>query len=146
MSNWVIASDHAGVALKAALIDWLLAKGERVDDLGVHTPELVDYPDQADLVVRALRGKCADRGILICGTGIGMSMRANRFKGIRAAVVYSVETAELVRQHNDANILCLGARVTPIGTALACLEAFRITAFIGDRYIKRNEKLEGPTT
>lgn len=146
MSTWAIASDHAGVALKAALIDWLLAKGERVDDLGVHTPDRVDYPDQADLVAKAVLEKRADLGILICGTGIGMSMRANRFKGIRAAVVHSVETAELARQHNDANIICLGARVTPMGTALACLEAFRTTEFLGDRYTLRNKKLEGPTT
>lgn len=145
MSTWAIASDHAGVALKAAICDWLIAKGERVDDLGVNSPARVDYPDQADLVVKALLEKRADRGILICGTGIGMSIRANRFKGIRAAVVYSIETAELARQHNDANILCLGARVTPIGTALACLEAFRTTEFLGDRYIRRNEKNDGPT-
>lgn len=142
MTRWAIASDHAGVALKTAVCDWLITKGDRVDDLGVHSTERVDYPDQADLVVQALLEKRADKGVLICGTGLGMSIRANRFKGIRAAVVYSAETASLSRSHNDANIMCLGARVTPHGTALSCLEIFRTTAYEGERHQRRIEKMD----
>ena len=108
----VIASDHAGFDFKASLKDTLAGQGYEVIDLGTNGPESVDYPDYAAALAGAIREGRAERGVLICGTGIGISIAANRHPGIRAALCHDTTGARLSRQHNDANVLVLGARVT----------------------------------
>jgi len=137
MSNTLyIASDHAGFALKAELIEFAQAQ-----DLGTHSAERCDYPDFANALAERVLKENA-RGILICGSGIGMSIAANRHKGIRAALCTSGLEAELARKHNDANVLCLGARLIGIDTAKECVQRFLNTAFEGGRHAERVEKLE----
>src|SRR5215472_10888171 len=116
-----IAADHGGFELKATLVDFLRERGIEVEDLGTDGPGSVDYPDFAEAVVEALLAGRAQRGVLICGTGIGMSIAANRHKGIRAALCHDGLTARLPRQHNDANILCLGGRLLGVEAAKDCL-------------------------
>jgi ribose 5-phosphate isomerase B len=136
-----IANDHAGLVLKQALLTELAALGFTALDLGTHTADSVDYPDYGDAVARAvLEGKAA-RGIAICGSGIGISIAANRHQGIRAALCSSAEAATLARQHNDANILCLGARLIGDAEAKECVKRFLTTGFEGGRHAKRVEKL-----
>jgi len=125
----VIASDHAGVELKAQMIEWLRGKGLHALDLGPHDQGSVDYPDFAALVAGKVVAKEALRGILICGSGIGMSIAANKVEGIRAALVSEPISARLCRQHNDANVLCLGARLIGPDMAFACVDAFMHTEF-----------------
>lgn len=137
-----IAADHGGVDLKRVLIETMRANGAEVLDLGTETDASVDYPDYAAKVVAALSDGRAGRGILLCGSGIGMSMAANRHSGIRAALVYDVETAALSRQHNDANILVMGGRLIDNDTAKACLDIFLRTKFEGDRHQRRIDKLD----
>jgi ribose 5-phosphate isomerase B len=141
-----IGCDHAGLDLKRALAEDLRARGLDVLDLGTEGPESVDYPDFAQAVAGAVRDGRAARGVLICGTGIGMSMAANRFPEVRAAVVHDRTSARLARQHNDANVLCLGGRLLGIEVARDCLAAFLDTPFEGGRHERRVAKLSRSVT
>ena len=138
----VIASDHAGVDLKARLIALVSEAGLEIRDLGPADANSVDYPDFAHAVASAVAGGEADRGILICGTGIGMSLAANRHRRIRAALCHDAFTAEMARLHNDANVLCIGARTTGEGVAEQIVRIFLETAFEGGRHQRRIEKIE----
>ncbi len=138
----VVASDHAAVELKRRVVELLAARGERFADLGPADERSVDYPDYAHRVVAEIIAGRADRGILICGTGIGMSMAANRHPGVRAALCHDAYTAEMARRHNDANVLCLGARVLGAGVAEQVVEIFLGTAFEGGRHQRRVAKIE----
>ncbi|WP_291204915.1 ribose 5-phosphate isomerase B [Hyphomonas sp.] len=136
-----VASDHAAVAMKAALADWLRGQGHEVDDLGTDGEASVDYPDFGyKLAAHVAAGK-AERGIALCGTGIGISIAVNRNPAVRCALVSEPLSAALSREHNDANIIALGARVIGIEMAKACLTAFLTTPFGGDRHARRVEKL-----
>ncbi len=126
-----IAADHGGYELKAALVPELKALGFEVLDLGTNSADSVDYPNFANAVADALGSGRAQRGVLICGTGIGMSIAANRHRHLRCALAHDVTTAQLARQHNDANVLALGARVLGIETAKACVRTFFTTDFEG---------------
>ncbi len=136
-----IGADHAGLRLKTLLIEELEKMGCEALDLGTNSPESVDYPDYAEAVAKALEDGEAARGILICGTGIGMGIAANRHPNIRAAVCHDVSSARLARQHNDANVLALGGRVTGDEVAKDCLRVFLNTAFEGGRHAHRVAKL-----
>jgi ribose 5-phosphate isomerase B len=136
-----VGADHAGVDLKDALKRHLEARGFRVLDFGTDGPASVDYPDFAHAVARAVESGAAGRGVLVCGSGIGISMAANRHAGIRAAPCHDVTTARLSRQHNDANIIALGARLTPPAAAIECLETFLATDYEGGRHDRRLAKL-----
>ena len=139
-----IAADHAGVLLKRQVVQYLSQKGFSVVDLGTDDPDILDdFPFAAQKVAHAIQDKTAPRGILICGTGIGMSMAANRYPFIRAAVVYDVNAAQLCRQHNDANVLCLGGRMTDFETAKKLVDTFLNTSFLGGRYERRVLELGG---
>ena len=141
------ASDHAGVELKSLLIQSLkttqFSKPLEVIDLGPTTQDSVDYPDFADQLCRELKNKDVDqaRGVLICGSGIGMSIRANRYPWIRAALVQSDDLTRLSREHNNSNVLCLGARFAPVHSAQQWIKTFLTTDFSGGRHEKRVEKL-----
>ncbi len=139
-----IASDHGGFALKAELIKHLEDKGYELKDYGCFSEESCDYPDFAHKVTDAvLSGEC-DKGILLCGTGIGMSITANKVKGIRAALCGDCFSAEATRLHNDTNVLCLGARVTGPELAFKIADIFLGTEFSGDeRHLRRIAKIEG---
>ncbi|MCU0303104.1 MAG: ribose 5-phosphate isomerase B [Thermoanaerobaculales bacterium] len=137
-----IASDHAGIGLKAQIVRTLAGLGHEVEDLGPTDATSVDYPDYAHLLARAVSDGRIERGILICGTGIGMSMAANRHPGVRAAVCHDAFTAEMARRHNDANVLCLGARVVGSGVAEQIARVFVSTPFDGDRHARRVAKIE----
>jgi len=136
-----IAVDHGGWVLKQAIKEEIEAAGREVLDLGTDSEESVDYPDFADKLVRAISDGSADRGILVCGTGIGISIAANRHKGIRAAVCYDEETAKLARQHNDANVMCLGGRKIAEPLARRMTSLFLETEFEGGRHARRVKKL-----
>jgi ribose 5-phosphate isomerase B len=138
----VIASDHAGVELKARLVAAARAAGHEITDLGPADTGSVDYPDFAHRVAAAVAAGEAGRGVLICGTGIGMSMTANRHPGVRAALCHDAFTAEMARRHNDANVLCLGARVTGTGVAEQVLTVFLATGFEGGRHQRRVARIE----
>jgi ribose 5-phosphate isomerase B len=137
-----VASDHAGVALKTEICRLLVDLGLEVEDLGPSETKSVDYPDYAHLLARAVSDGRIDRGILICGTGIGMSMAANRHPGVRAALCHDAYTAEMARRHNDANVLCMGARAIGDGVAEQIARVFVETAFEGDRHQRRVAKIE----
>lgn len=139
-----LASDHAAVALKAELAQWLIATGHQVNDLGPDGAASVDYPDYGYLLANHVATGKAERGIAICGSGIGISIAANRHPDIRCALVSEPLSASLARQHNDANVLALGARLTGIDMAKACVEAFIATEFAGDRHLRRVAKLSNP--
>ncbi|HOC42853.1 MAG TPA: ribose 5-phosphate isomerase B [Thermoanaerobaculales bacterium] len=141
----VLASDHAGVGLKAEVVRLLEARGEEYRDLGPFDDASVDYPEYAHLLAAEITAGRADRGVLVCGTGIGMSMAANRHPGIRAAVCHDAYTAEMARRHNDANVLCMGGRVIGAGVALQIVEVFLDTAFEGGRHQRRAGLIEPPT-
>ncbi len=136
-----IGSDHAGFALKEELIAYLRAKGVVHEDLGTHSLASVDYPDYGAAVAKAVTAAPEHRGILICGTGIGISIAANKIAGVRAALCHTEFEAEMCRRHNDANILCLGARVTGAGLALALVDRFLAEAFEGGRHAGRVAKI-----
>lgn len=142
MSKISIANDHAGLYLKKEIVELLKKLGHTVTDHGCHTDASVDYPDFAKLVAHDVASGKADRGILICGTGIGMAITANKIKGIRAANVSDVFSALMTRKHNDANILCLGARVVGSGLAVLITETFLATDYEGGRHQKRVDKIE----
>ncbi|HWK42657.1 MAG TPA: ribose 5-phosphate isomerase B [Croceibacterium sp.] len=136
-----IASDHAAFTLKAELADWLRALGHEVADLGTNGPESVDYPDYGYKLAQHIAAGEADYGVALCGSGIGISIAINRVPAARCALVSEPLSASLARQHNDANVIALGARLTGIDMAKACIEAFLYTPFAGDRHVRRVEKL-----
>jgi len=136
-----VGADHGGYEMKRELTLQLRDMGFTVLDLGTDSAESVDYPDFAELVVEAIEGGKAKRGVLVCGSGIGMSIAANRHKGIRAALCSDETSAELARQHNDANILVLGERLTDISIAKQCVSKFFSTEFEGGRHERRVKKL-----
>lgn len=136
-----IASDHAGVDLKAVLAGDLAQMGFKVLDLGTQSTDSVDYPDFGTAVARAVADGRARAGVVICGTGIGIGIAANRVAGARAAVVHDRFTAAMAREHNDANVLALGARVLTAETARHLLKVFFSTPFAGGRHAQRVAKL-----
>lgn len=136
------ASDHAGYALRRSLIDHLRQTGHEVVDLGPPTADRTDYPDHARKVTAAVQGDGASCGLLVCGSGFGMSIAANRERGIRAINAWTPEVARLARAHNDANVLCLGERLLAPADAAAILDAFLATPFDGGRHAARIAKIE----
>ena len=136
-----LASDHAGYALKTELKEELERQGHEVLDLGTHGPESVDYPDFGHAMGQALEEGRAQRGVLVCGSGIGISIAANRHPGVRAALCHDETSARLARAHNDANVLALGARLIGPEVARNCLDVFLATDFEGGRHEKRVAKL-----
>lgn len=136
-----IGSDHGGIHLKSVLKDYLAERQVEVQDLGTYTEASCDYPDIAVKVCETVVAGQVEKGILVCGTGIGMSMAANKVKGIRAALCGDVFSAEMSRAHNDANVLCLGERVTGPGLAVRILEAWLAGEFAGDRHTRRVDKI-----
>jgi len=141
MSAIALGADHAGFALKQLLKVWLEGQGHTVLDVGTHTAESVDYPDYASAVTDALLAGAAERGILVCGTGLGMAMAANKVPGVRAASCVDAYTAQMAREHNDANVLTLGARIVKGEDAIEIVRVWLDTAFAGDRHIRRLAKL-----
>lgn len=141
-SAFAVGSDHAGFALKQILVQELERRGLQVQDLGTQSSESTDYPDYAHAVAHAVARGQADFGLLCCSTGIGMSMAANKVPGIRAALVVTPEAAALTREHNDANVLCLGARTSTPEQAVQILDAFLKTSFAGGRHERRVSKIE----
>ncbi|MDH4229511.1 MAG: ribose 5-phosphate isomerase B [Nitrospirota bacterium] len=138
----LIASDHAGVGLKAKIARFIREElGQPVEDRGAFTDESVDYPDYGMLVAGAVSTGTAPCGVLICGTGIGMSIIANKFPGVRAALCHNEMTARMSRQHNDANILVIGERVVDEATALNIVRAWFATGFEGGRHQRRIDKI-----
>lgn len=140
-----IASDHAGFALKSVLAQAMRDRGLVVLDLGTDGFASVDYPDFADSLADALADGRAGRGVLVCGTGIGIAIAANRHRHIRCGVAHDATSARLTRAHNDANVLALGARLVGEATALDALAAFLDTPFEGGRHARRVNKLSGET-
>ena len=144
MNEIYLASDHGGTVLKANIADHLSKSGYDVRDLGMKGTESVDYPDYAASLAEAMQKDVRARGILFCGSGIGISIAANRFSHIRAALVTDVTAARLCRQHNDANVLALGERLTGLATAIDCVDVFLSTDFEGGRHQRRVDKLISP--
>ena len=136
-----IASDHAALALKAALVEHLREGGHEVDDLGPYNDVSVDYPDYGYKLAEAIAAGDAERGVALCGSGIGISIAANRNRAVRAALVSEPLSAKLAREHNDANVIAMGARLTGIDMAKACVDAFLSTEFAGGRHAARVNKL-----
>jgi ribose 5-phosphate isomerase B len=143
MKKVALGSDHGGIELKNEIKKHLEAKGVEVVDFGTHSTDSVDYPDYAKLVGNAVVNGEADCGILICGTGIGISIAANKISGVRAALCHNVWTTRLTREHNDANVLCMGGRVIGLGIALEMVDVFLATEFEGGRHAIRVGKIEG---
>lgn len=139
-----IASDHAAIEMKTALVAWLESRGAEVVDLGPKTADSVDYPDFGYKLAAAVSSGEAQRGIALCGSGIGISIAVNRHAGCRCALVSEPLSARLAREHNDANVIALGARLIGIEMAKACVETFLATNFLGDRHVRRVEKLSNP--
>ena len=133
----VIGCDHGGIELKKSVVALLNDNNYDVTDVGCHTKDSVDYPDFGHAVCEAVLEEKAELGILICGTGIGMSMVANRYKGIRAELCHESFTAKMSKEHNDANVLCLGARVVGPGLALEIVKTWLDTEFAGGRHQRR---------
>ncbi|MFW5798848.1 MAG: ribose 5-phosphate isomerase B [Planctomycetota bacterium] len=134
-----LGADHAGYDAKQSLLEHLRDAGHEVVDYGTHSHESTDYPLQAARVARSVSAGKVDRGVLVCGTGIGMSITANRFRGVRAAVVHDTFTAEVARSHNDANVLCLGSRVLGQEKMNRLVDIFLSTDFEGGRHARRVE-------
>ena len=139
-----IASDHAAIDLKAELRDWMIEQGHEVADLGPETTDSVDYPDYGYKLASVVAEGTAERGVALCGSGIGISIAINRNPACRSALVSEPLSAELARSHNDANVIAMGARLTGSDMAKACLEAFLSTDFLGDRHQRRVDKLSNP--
>jgi ribose 5-phosphate isomerase B len=129
--------DHGGFALKKEIVQFLVSAGHEVHDVGCYSEESVDYPEVAEKVCKELTEDRSAYGILICGTGIGMSIAANRYRLIRAALCHEAFTARMSREHNDANILCLGARVLGAGIALDIVKTWLEAEFAGGRHLRR---------
>ena len=136
-----IASDHAGFKLKESIKNFLINKNISIIDLGPMNENSVDYPDYAKKVSNRVKSKKSDIGILVCGSGTGMAMSANKIKGIRAAVCYNLRSTRLSRQHNDANIISIGSRLTKKNTALKLVSVFLKTKFEGGRHQRRVKKI-----
>ena len=136
-----ISSDHAGFKLKESIKDFLINKNISIIDLGPMNENSVDYPDYAKKVSNRIKSKRSDIGILVCGSGTGMAISANKTKGIRAAVCYNSRSTRLSRQHNNANVIALGARLTKKSTALQLISVFLKTKFEGGRHLKRVKKI-----
>ena len=136
-----IASDHAGFKLKESIKDFLINKNISIIDLGPMNEDSVDYPDYAKKVSNRVKLKRSDVGILVCGSGTGMAISANKIKGIRAAVCYNLRSTRLSRQHNDANIIAIGSRLTNKNIALKLISAFLKTRFEGGRHLRRVKKI-----
>ena len=141
-----IASDHAAIDLKAELREWMVDQGHEVADLGPDTADSVDYPDYGYKLASVVADGTAERGVALCGSGIGISIAVNRNPACRSALVSEPLSAELARSHNDANVIAMGARLTGPEMAKACLAAFLDTEFLGDRHQRRVDKLSNPET
>lgn len=138
-----LGSDHGAVDLKRTIAQWATKKPALdIVDIGVFSNDSVDYPDIASQLAEAVLKVPGSVGVLACGTGIGMSMRANRYQGIRAALVHNQETARLAKEHNNANILCLGGRVLAPSDALDCIDIWLASQFLGERHLRRINKLD----
>ncbi|MHC5078430.1 MAG: ribose 5-phosphate isomerase B [Planctomycetota bacterium] len=136
-----LGSDHAGPDVKSRIAEALREAGHEVLDMGTEGTASVDYPDFASRVARAVASGEAERGVLVCGTGIGMAMAANKVKGIRAAVCHDEYTVRMTRRHNDANVLCIGARVLPAARIVDLTQLFLSEPFEGGRHAGRVEKI-----
>ena len=141
MTRIAIASDHAAYDLKIALAAWLRELGHDVDDLGTHSGASVDYPDYGARIARAIESGKAERGVALCGSGIGISIAVNRSRACRCALVSEPLSARLAREHNDANVIALGARLVGPEMARVCIEIFLSTEFLGGRHQGRVDKL-----
>lgn len=139
-----IASDHAAIDLKAELREWLIERGHEVADLGPETTDSVDYPGYGYKLASVVADGTAERGIALCGSGIGISISVNRNPAVRCALVSEPLSAALSREHNDANVLAMGARLTGSDMAKACVTAFLETEFAGGRHQRRVDKLSNP--
>ena len=139
--KYFIGADHAGIDIKHYVKELFEAKGHEVIDLGPFSKERVDYPDYAAKVCQEVLKNEGSKGILICGSGIGMSMAANKFDGIRAALCHNEYSAKMAREHNDANVICLGERVSGYGMIEAIVEAWLSASFEGGRHTSRVEKI-----
>ena len=137
-----IGCDHAALEAKTEIIEFLKSLGHVILDEGTHSLDSCDYPDYAAAVSRKVQSGTAKRGVLICGTGLGMSMAANRFTGVRAALCFTEELAKLSRQHNDANVLCLGARTQSIESMKSIISLWLTTEWDGERHSRRLNKIE----
>lgn len=137
----ILGSDHAGFELKAAIITYLNQKQIPFEDLGAHDLTSVDYPDYAKAVAKKVANQPENFGILFCGTGIGMSIAANKVKGIRAALVYDVETASLAKKHNNANVIAIGGRKATASDAIQMVETY-LTEVFEERHLKRIHKID----
>jgi ribose 5-phosphate isomerase B len=137
-----LGADHAGFSLKEALRRELEAAGHEVTDFGAHSADSTDYPDYAHKVAAAVAGGQCERGILVCFTGVGMSISANRHKGVRAALAYNSDVTELTRRHNDANVLALGAKYLSPAQAWEWVKIFLETPFDGGRHERRVKKMD----
>ena len=136
-----IGSDHAGFDMRKVVSNYLASAGIQIEDFGTFSPDSVDYPDYAEKVGVAVHEGRADRGVLVCGTGIGVCIAANKINGIRAAAPWSPETARLSRQHNDSNVLCLSGRHLGKGLVLELLKIWLETPFEGGRHQRRIDKI-----
>lgn len=143
MKRIIVGGDHAGLNLKRALAESLRARGYAVEDIGSHDDASTDYPDYARLLASKVANGDAPLGLLVCGTGVGMSIAANRHAGVRAVVCSEPFSAMMARRHNDANVLCLGARVVGAGLAQEILDVFLATEFEGGRHARRVAKIDG---
>ena len=141
MKKIIIASDHGAVALKSEIVSFLKTKNCDVKDMGVNSEDPVDYPDIAALACNEFKKGGYDFGILLCGTGIGVSITANKVKGIRCALIHDLFTAEMAKAHNDANFIAFGGRVKYTVPVTKMIEKFMDTNFAGDRHIRRVEKI-----
>ena len=139
-----IASDHAAIDLKSTLVEYLTGLGHDVQDLGPNSPDSVDYPDYGYKLANAVADGSAERGVALCGSGIGISIAVNRNTACRCALVGEPLSAKRSREHNDANDIAMGARLTGVDMAKACLDAFINTEFGGDRHARRVAKLSNP--
>lgn len=144
MARIALASDHAALALKAELATWARENGHQVADLGPHDGASVDYPDYGYRLARVIAEGQADFGVALCGSGIGISIAVNRVAACRCALVAEPLSAALAREHNDANVIAMGARLVGSEMAKACLAAFLATPFGGDRHQHRVDKLGSP--
>ena len=141
MTRVAIGSDHAGYQLKEQLAEHLRESGHEVEDLGTDSEESVDYPDFGAAVARAVVAGEADYGVCVCGTGIGIGIAANKVKGARAAVVHDTTSARMARQHNNANVVCIGARLTGSQAATDAVDAFLSAEFEGGRHQRRIDEI-----
>ncbi len=141
MTRIAIGSDHAGYELKNQLAEHLREEGHEVEDLGTHSEESVDYPDFGAAVARAVVSGKAEYGVCVCGTGIGIGIAANKVRGARAAVVHDTTSARMARQHNNANVVCVGARLTGPQAACDSVDAFLTAEFEGGRHQRRIDEI-----